>query len=177
MSESLVSSDFSLSGIVLHAALADRSVRSTRSNPKRAGELSEAAFVLKASEMGFLVAKPWGDSERYDFILDAGWRLWRVQLKSTAVLHGRGYEVQPIYSVYGKGKAGYTAEEIDALVVHVRPLDVWYVLPAEAFLPRKNLRFYPDIECRAARWERYREAWHVLRGKSSVVGRRASGKT
>jgi len=112
-----------------------------RKNPKRTGELSEAAFLLKAQSMGFQVAKPWGDSERYDFILDSGGRLWRVQLKCTEVLHGRGYEIQPIYGVYGKGKAGYTADEIDALVVHIGPLNVWYVLPVEVFVPCKNLRF------------------------------------
>jgi hypothetical protein len=27
----------------------------------------------------------------------------------------------------------------------------------------RSLRFYPDIESRGARWERYREAWDVLR--------------
>src|SRR5437870_6319042 len=41
-----------------------------RINTKRKGELSEAAFLLKAASLGFGVAKPWGDSERYDFILD-----------------------------------------------------------------------------------------------------------
>ena len=136
-----------------------------RRNPKRAGEISEAAFVLRAHSLGFLVAKPWGDSEKYDFVLDAGSKLWRVQLKSTEVVHARGYEIQPIYSVYGKGKAGYTAEEIDALVVHIQPCDVWYVIPVEAFAGCKNLRFYPDVECKCARWESYREAWHLLRGR------------
>src|SRR6184192_2982890 len=42
-----------------------------RVNTKRKGELSEAAFLLKAASLGFGVAKPWGDSERYDFILDS----------------------------------------------------------------------------------------------------------
>jgi hypothetical protein len=37
---------------------------------KRRGEMGEAAFLLKASALGFGVAKPWGDSERYDFIVD-----------------------------------------------------------------------------------------------------------
>jgi PD-(D/E)XK endonuclease len=55
-------------------------------NTKRTGELSEAAFLLKAETLGFHLAKPWGDSERYDFILDTGSRLWRVQLKCTQVL-------------------------------------------------------------------------------------------
>ena len=38
---------------------------------KRCGELGEAAFPAKAASMGIGVAKPWGDSERYDFIIDA----------------------------------------------------------------------------------------------------------
>src|SRR2546422_4014222 len=42
-----------------------------RVNTKRKGELSEAAFLLKAAGLCFGVAKPWGDSERYDFILDS----------------------------------------------------------------------------------------------------------
>jgi PD-(D/E)XK endonuclease len=130
-----------------------------RRNPKLVGELSEAAFLLKAQSLGFRASKPWGDSARYDFILDSGKRLWRVQLKSTGVLHKRGYEVQPIHGVYGRGKAGYTADDIDVLVVHIRPLDVWYVLPVERIAFEKNLRFYPDIECKCARWEMYREAW------------------
>ncbi|HWY22643.1 MAG TPA: hypothetical protein VNX26_15555 [Candidatus Acidoferrum sp.] len=40
-----------------------------RSNPKRMGELSQAAFLVKAQSMGFGLALPWGDSEKYDFIV------------------------------------------------------------------------------------------------------------
>ncbi len=169
-----------------------------RTNTKRKGELSEAAFLLKATGLGFGVAKPWGDSERYDFILDshglgfhnndadsndshgldchnndshnndsrghaASRRLWRVQLKCTAVVRARGYDVQPIYSIYGQGKMVYTADDIDVLVAHIIPLDIWYVLPIEAFAPCKSLRFYPQGGCKRPRFKHYREAWHLLR--------------
>src|SRR5438132_4870328 len=50
---------------------------------KKKGEAAELAFMLKAVSLGFGVAKPWGNGERYDFILDTGTRLWRVQVKST----------------------------------------------------------------------------------------------
>jgi len=76
--------------------------------------------------------------------------------------------VQPIHSVYGKGKRAYRAGEIDALVVHIPPCDAWYVLRVEDFVGSKCLRFYPDIECKAARWERYREAWDLLRGEKTI---------
>src|SRR5207244_9903679 len=113
-----------------------------RRNPKRAGEISEAAFVLRAHSLGFLVAKPWGDSEKYDFVLDAGSKLWRGELKSTEGVHARGYEIQPIYSGYGKGEAGYKAEEIDAVVVDIQPGDVWYVVPVGEVSGGENCRVY-----------------------------------
>jgi hypothetical protein len=53
-----------------------------RPNLQTERELAEIAFLHKASALGFDGAKPFGDSERYDFILDSGERLWRVQLKS-----------------------------------------------------------------------------------------------
>jgi hypothetical protein len=134
-----------------------------RLNTKRTGEHSEAAFLLKATDEGFGIAKPWGDSERYDFIVDSGRRLWRVQLKCTASLRARGYDVQSIYAIYGGGKVCYTADEIDVLVAYIIPKKTWYVLPIEVFAPSKSLRFYPDIECKRARWEKYREAWDLMR--------------
>ena len=39
-------------------------------NTKRRGELAELVFLLIATRLGFGVSKPYGDSERYDFILD-----------------------------------------------------------------------------------------------------------
>lgn len=97
----------------------DRPAR--RMTSERIGEISEMALALKARTMGFMVAKPWGDSELYDFVVGWGTRLWRVQLKCTLVIHSRAYEVQSTHSVYGKGKRAYSAREIDALVVHIPP--------------------------------------------------------
>ena len=48
---------------------------------ERQGEATEAAFMAKASNLGFAVAKPWG-RERYDFILDSGHHFWRVQVEA-----------------------------------------------------------------------------------------------
>ena len=133
-------------------------------NSKRTGELSEAAFLHKAVGLGFRVTKPWGDSERYDFVLDSGKRLWRVQIKCTAVERAGGYHIQPIHFVYGKNKVVYTAEDIDVLAAHIVPLDVWYVVPVAALAQGKSLRLYPDDGCKTARFEKYREGWDLFRG-------------
>ena len=38
--------------------------------PKQLGEIAEAEFIAKAVGLGFVVARPWGDSEPYDFIVN-----------------------------------------------------------------------------------------------------------
>jgi len=136
-----------------------------RKNTKRTGEFSEAAFLLKATSLGFRVAKPWGDSERYDFIVactaqDFSKRFWRVQVKCTETTRARAYEVRAAYCS-GKGRAIYTPEDIDFLVAHIVPLNIWYVLPVAACMPSPMLRFYPG-GARCARFEQYREAWNLL---------------
>jgi hypothetical protein len=49
---------------------------------KHRGELAELAFMRKASSRGLAVSKPWGECERYDFVVRAGKLFWRVQVKS-----------------------------------------------------------------------------------------------
>jgi hypothetical protein len=132
------------------------------SNTKRTGELAEAAFVVKAASLGFAVCKPWGDSERYDFILDSGHRTWRVQIKCTESLNANAYQVQSTYTDR-KQKGHYTPADIDVLVAYILPLDLWYVVPAHAFPASASLRFYPEGNIsRRARFEQYREAWHLF---------------
>jgi hypothetical protein len=135
-------------------------------NTKRAGERSEAAFLCKASELGFGVAKPWGDSERYDFIVDNGRMLLRVQVKATDCLRAQAYETRATYTV-GKGRAVYSRKDIDFLVAHVVPLDLWYVLPVEACIEAPMLRFYPHRKAKQMRLEKYKEAWELMRGERS----------
>jgi len=88
--------------------------------------MAEAEFLAKASGMGFGVAKPWGDSEPYDFILAVRGRLWKVQVKAAftvgqmdAIAFGRiDHALRP-----------YRVKDIDALVAYVAPENAWYVLP------------------------------------------------
>jgi hypothetical protein len=135
-----------------------------RPNTKRVGELAEAAFLHKAEILGLKLAKPWGDSNRYDFILDNGQRCLRIQVKCTQSINARSYQVQSTYCDKKK-KAKYTAADVDILVAYVIPLDLWYVVPVEAFPASASLRFYPHGGVRHPRFEQYREAWHHLRPK------------
>ena len=128
---------------------------------KKKGEAAELAFMLKAVSLGFGVAKPWGDSERYDFILDTGTRLWRVQVKSTSALHYGAYSVKAQRHSNGKSIA-YKTGEIDFLIALIVPEDCWYVIPLKAIRSHKSLRIYPEKDPRGWEYGKYREAWHLI---------------
>ncbi len=88
--------------------------------------------------MGFGVAKLYSDSERYDFILDAGQRLWRIQVKSTTtILNGR-YHVNSQRRTNGSAVA-YDPSEIDFLVAYIIPENAWFILPIRDIVTRTSL--------------------------------------
>jgi hypothetical protein len=125
---------------------------------KAKGELAELAFLHRAASLGFGVAKPYGDSKCYDFILDSGERLWRVQVKSTYSVYGSGYRTLCRRS----NLEPYKAREIDFVVAYIVPRDIWYVVPVNYVATSSNLAFYPS-GCRTGGYfESYREAWHLM---------------
>ena len=136
-----------------------------RPNPKRTGEHSEVAFLYRADQRRFAISKPFGDSERYDFILDnrpqPQVHLFRIQIKCTDSLRADAYETRATYTV-GKRRAVYTKRDIDFIAAHVVPLNIWYIIPVEVCTPQPMLRFYPHRKAKLMRLEGYREAWHLL---------------
>jgi hypothetical protein len=137
-----------------------------RPNTKITGERSEAAFLAHALHLDLAIAKPWGDSRRYDFIIDNGARLWRIQTKCTECLRAGAYETRATYTV-GKTRAVYTRADIDFLAAHVVPLDVWYIIPVEVCTPAPMLRMYPHRKAKKMRLEKYRNAWFLLKQMES----------
>ena len=144
-----------------------------RKNTKITGERSEAGFLYKAAYLEFGIAKPWGDSLRYDFILDNGGRLHRIQVKCTEAIRAGAYETRATYTT-GKGRAPYTKKDIDFVAAHVVPLDIWYIIPVEVCTPAPMLRFYPHRKAKKMRLESYREAWHLLESAEEIKKRQSS---
>jgi len=62
----------------------------------------------------------------------------------------------------------YGADEIDALVAYVVPEDAWYVFPVSFFAVRVSMNLFPASRNKRSKFEKYREAWWILR---SPVGR------
>ena len=151
----------------------DKSVRSTQANstqanstqrltPKQLGEIAEAEFIAKAVGLGFVVARPWGDSEPYDFIVNPkkSFIFWRVQVKSAHTIGANG---GCSFRAHDHLQRSYSSEDIDALVAYARPMNAWYVMPVRVVEELKSLKLYPESKKLRSRFERWREAWEVLR--------------
>jgi hypothetical protein len=137
--------------------------RGTGFPPKRVGEIGELEFLQAAIRRSFQVSKPWGDSDRYDAVTDWKGILKRVQVRATeSLVSGVSYAVHA--SVYdGKKIVGLTKKDIDVLAAYIFPKNIWYIVPVERFMPRKNLWFYPDGSVKGAMFEEFREAWEWLK--------------
>jgi len=160
---------------------------------KRRGELAELAFTLKATTLGFAVSKPYGDSERYDFIVDARGmpsadsipvQVYRAaaapQLNQAATpvappahLHRiqvkcstqllNGLYRLNAYRRLNGGAVPYRASEIDFIAAYIIPEDTWYILPLAATRNRTSLLFRRKRDRKPGLYDAYKEAWHLLR--------------
>jgi len=142
---------------------------------KRLGEIAEAMFLAKVAGLGFGVTKPWGDSEPYDFIVDAHGGhagLWRVQVKSA---HREGKQRGYSFHAHGHALRAYRERDVDALVALVVPENAWYVFPMRVFRGKRSVRLYPGSRRKRSRYEKFREAWGWWRSSASA-GRRKGVK-
>src|SRR5580704_11223540 len=81
------------------------------------GELGEAAFMHKATSLGFPLALPYGHLHRYDFVVEGGKNLWRVQVKTSRFMM-RGLYRLCIYHTTKRVGQAYTESEIDLSLPH-----------------------------------------------------------
>jgi len=126
---------------------------------KQRGEMGEAAFMAVAAALGLRVAKPWGESSRYDLIVDTGKKLLRVQVKSA---HRAGEYGGYTFHAHGNSSRVYGADEIDVLAAYVVPLGAWYLFPVEEFRKYKAMKLFPQSRRRRSKFEKFREAWWTM---------------
>jgi hypothetical protein len=130
----------------------------------RQGDLGEAAFVHKAMGLGFVVAKPYGNIHRYDFIVEGGRKFWRVQVKTTVSTLRGLYNVCTRCSNHSRALA-YKESELDFVAAYIMPENAWFVLPVREVVGRSGILLrpmHPKGVRRRDPFAQYREAWHLL---------------
>jgi hypothetical protein len=135
-------------------------------NCKKRGEWSELVFAARAMAEGLRLARPWGDSSGYDFVVDHDHGgLARVQVKSTMFRKGTGYSCSLRAS-----KAPYKKGSFDFVAAYVIPENVWFILPEDRVRGMWSLGLYPKLAT-SKYWE-FKEAWNLLRGPlPGMIGR------
>jgi len=128
---------------------------------KLRGEWAESVFMARAAEHGLPASKPWGEMCSYDFIIGKTGRFVSVQVKSTISEFETGYTC----TVRGGHKA-YPPGSFDFLAVYVALEDSWYIIPAKLITGKRAIMLYPKSP--NAKYEKYREAWHLLREAAEV---------
>ena len=141
-----------------------RSTPRTACYSKRKGEMAELIFVVKAASMGFAVCKPYGDSEPYDLVVEENGRLLRIQVKSVFTSTRWGYSVA-VARKRLRHHIRYSPQEIDFIAAYVVPHDAWYIVPVSEIVNCIHIRLYPEGTKKrdGGRFERFREAWDLLR--------------
>ena len=119
------------------------------------GQIAELRFWVEALRRGVVVSRP-HHGARYDFIVDCGSRLWRVQVKSTVQKWRRGYQITTIPS-----GGPYTRREVDFIAAYITPEKEWYIIPLRALNGVATVCLGPR-----SRLAKYREAWHLLLDRS-----------
>ncbi len=119
------------------------------------GHLACLKFEQRAHELGYVVSKPTIAEVRYDYILDDGQRLYRVQVK-----YGDGKssksEGAAVIHLERFGRCGametYKKEELDAIVAYIPKVDKLVWLPSEDYAEKNtvSIRVAPCKNCQTA---------------------------
>lgn len=127
---------------------------------KEQGEAAEAAFLARALRLGMWVSRPWGDSAPYDAIVEGRRGLHKVQIKS---VWSGGQSHKAMVCRGNKRKIAYGRRDTDLVAVLLAREGAWYIIPVGALRGRKTVRLGSKHPSSSRRFEKYREAWDLLR--------------
>jgi hypothetical protein len=124
---------------------------------KQQGDSAELRFMLLNSELGYTVSKPFGDNAKYDLIVDTGYSLDRIQVKST-----KRKETSSGMNCYNclvcsgaTSKQQYTEKDVDYIAIYVIPEDAWYKIPIKE-IKGKTVKLYPHRSSQRNTYEKYK---------------------
>ena len=140
-------------------------------NSKQKGNITELETMLAFIKLGYNVLIPYGDCERYDFVVDVNGKFIRVQAKTSntdddgASFHfsGRSCHRKDGQIVHHQ----YTNEEIDYFVTSFN--GKCYLIPVEECGADKRLRILPakNGQVRGITWAKNYELEEIVKKKKN----------
>ena len=124
---------------------------------KQLGELAEQMFAVEVLKRGGIPSKPVGDSSPYDWIVHAGGKFHRVQVKSSwmGVLTRNGVRsvkrCRVNIAAGNNSKVAYTKATIDFIAVWLDPFQSWLIKPASKLGSKKTMQAR-RTDCESPSW-------------------------
>ena len=116
---------------------------------KSRGEMAELLFAAECCKHGLIIAFPHSDSVSYDFVVDNGKNLLRVQVKSSSTTNKQGL------SQFVMHINDYKSHKIHLYALYCYINKSFYIVPADKI---KTESFYTS-----KRNEVYKNAWHLFK--------------
>lgn len=117
-------------------------------NTKKIGNLTELQCATRLYELGCAVSLPFGNSEKYDLIMDWNNILYKIQIKHAQVLseNGQVYAIKFKTRWIGHNNTGYTAhrytsEDVNYFATFYN--GECYLVPQSECSNEKTLRIIP----------------------------------
>lgn len=120
--------------------------------------------MARASEHGLHICKPWGDSRRYDFVVEHEGKFLRVQVKSTTCRRGNSF----VCTFNSRFTPSYSSAEIDFLAAYIIPKNIWFIFPVSVVLECRRVVLSPHLDI--SKYGPYEEAWHLMRNQCQLSG-------
>ena len=124
-------------------------------NSKDVGDETEAMIIHELIAHGYSVSLPFGDNDRYDFIIDDGGDLYRVQCKTAwrTKLGTMRFNTHSQTTRDGEYHESTYEGEIDAFLVRAPDDEALYWVDIERASKRKMaLRYTADIDHPSINW-------------------------
>ena len=136
-------------------------------NTKQTGNITELKVMLAFIELGYNVLQPYGDCERYDFVVDFNGDFKRIQVKtSSSNNNGESFQFSCRSSHRKNGEIvhdRYSKDEIDYFATTF--CGKTYLIPVEECGADKRLRLLPtkNNQTRGVSWAKDYELEEVVK--------------
>ncbi len=136
---------------------------------KLKADIAENAVITRLLKLGFNVLKPIGDRLPYDLVIEHRNKFIKIQVKS-AWFRNDVYTVDSRRTLTNRrlmARKRYSKGDFDFAILYLDDLDIFYVLPFQAFDSFKSGITIVERKTRQRKPKShtYREAWHLLKNK------------
>tara|TARA_R110000824_G_scaffold16347_3_gene67876 strand:- start:238 stop:729 length:492 start_codon:yes stop_codon:yes gene_type:complete len=137
----------------------------SETNAKAIGCMGETLFAFRAMQEGLIVSQPMGDNSPYDFLVDNGDDILKVQIKSSGWNENEGTQRSPKYGFtlkHSQKNTTYDSDDVDFFGLVVLPIQEIWIVPQKALDGVTKANVWPFNNSNGAMAD-YRDQWILLK--------------